>query len=134
MGTLRVFVVVGSQATVVGSYSDNRGDVWNSVKITIRGVQPYQVNFLIYGAFNEKDQNRKLDIISSTRSLTVAFPFGFRPGCSRGKCVRYSPRLLSFYFDRKRRKHVLFYTLLSLCSAGSSRCLVHGEASEPTGS
>lgn len=45
MGTLRVFVVVGSQATVVGSYSDNRGDVWNSAKITIRGVQPYQIVF-----------------------------------------------------------------------------------------
>ena len=43
MGTLRVFVVVGSQATVIGSYSDNRGDVWNLARITIRGVQPYQV-------------------------------------------------------------------------------------------
>lgn len=47
MGTLRIFVLVGSQATVIGTYSGNRGKVWNSAKITIRGVQPYQVNFSI---------------------------------------------------------------------------------------
>ena len=47
MGALRVFVVVGSQATVIGLYSGNRGNVWNSAKITVRGVQPYQVNFSI---------------------------------------------------------------------------------------
>ena len=65
MGTLRVFVVVGSQATAIGSYSDNRGDVWNLARITIRGVQPYQVN----------------------SALTVAFSFRSGPGGSREKHV-----------------------------------------------
>lgn len=91
MGTLRVFVVVGSQATVVGSYSDNRGDVWNSAKITIRGVQPYQVNSSIYDVFIGKDRNQKLNFISSASSSTVAFSFGFGPCCSRAKDVRSSP-------------------------------------------
>ena len=65
MGTLRVFVVVGSQATVIGSYSDNRGDVWNVARITIRGVQPYQVK----------------------SSSSVAFSFRSGPGGSRGESV-----------------------------------------------
>ena len=48
MGVLRVFVVVGSQATVIGSYNSNSGNVWNLAKIPIRGVQPYQVNVSIW--------------------------------------------------------------------------------------
>lgn len=74
MGTLRVFVLVGSQATVIGSYSDNRGNVWNLATITIRGVQPYQVN----------------------SSLTAAFSFRSGPVASRGKVVCSSSGLLSF--------------------------------------
>ena len=79
MGTLRVFVLVGSQATVIGSYSDNRGNVWNLATIPIRGVQPYQVN----------------------SSLTVAFSVRSRPSGSRGKDVCSSSELLSYILTER---------------------------------
>ena len=80
MGTLRVFVLVGSQATVIGSYSDNRGNVWNLATIPIRGVQPYQVN----------------------SSLTVTFSFRSRSaGGSRGKDVCSSSELLSYILTER---------------------------------
>ncbi|KAL9975855.1 hypothetical protein ACROYT_G013067, partial [Oculina patagonica] len=45
MGTLRIYVLVGSQATLLGSYSGNQGNTWFTAKAAIRGVQPYQIVF-----------------------------------------------------------------------------------------
>ena len=84
MGTLRMYVLVGSQATLLGSYSGDHGNTWYSTKATIRSVQPYQVNFagIFLNTISGIEIMVKSKFRSSTSSVMVivgALSFKFEP-------------------------------------------------------